>query len=151
MSPDQFDDIVVLPDDGSRQQEVYARFGLAVYWAQVFEVGLANLIVVLVSHRARTGRPLSRNQVDELYESLFAKTAGRLVGELRRALGDDPHIDICEEAVKERNRLMHHFFRIHDRDFLTLAGKQRMVETPTGSATSSGERTRRQLCWSMTC
>lgn len=31
-----------LPDDGERQRELYARYGLAMYFAQVFEHGLVN-------------------------------------------------------------------------------------------------------------
>lgn len=38
------------------------------------------------------------------------------------------HLDTCRRAVKERNLLMHHFFREHDQDSMTTLGMQRMVD-----------------------
>lgn len=125
---DDFDTIADLPDDGSRQKEVYSRYGLAMYWAQVFEEGMANLIVTVTAYLSRTGNPLTSAEIDELYEDLRAHTAGKLVNKVKEVLDDPEHIDECRRAVMERNRLAHGFFRDHDQDFMTAAGMQRILE-----------------------
>lgn len=128
MNNDGFDRIADLPKNGAREKETYARFGLAAYQAQVFEAGIVNLITTLSAYQSRVGRPFTTADIDALNADLFSQTAGRLVRKLRLVLGDDPHIDACKFAVRERNRLIHNFFRDHDRDFMTADGMQRMLD-----------------------
>jgi len=119
--------IAELPDDGSQQHVVYARFGLAVYFGQVLEHGLANLIVVA---ERLTGQIVDEESWESRYDALFSKTAGGLV----RLIADQSHlaaegIELCRRAVKRRNWLTHHYFREHVLDSMTTEGRQRMVDT----------------------
>ena len=125
----EFDLIEDLPDDGSRQKETYARFGLAAYSAQVFEAGLINLIAIATAYASRSGKPMTIEDVDALNDELFGHTSGRLVTLLAGIIPSEAdHLDACRLAVSERNRLMHRFFREHAQDFLTPSGMQRMVD-----------------------
>ena len=118
--------IADLPDDGSRQQEVYARFGLAVYFAQVFEHGLVNVLVL--SDRL-AGRIVDEAAWDERFDRLFTKTASDLLRRLRATgLLSPDDATLCHDAILARNRLVHHFFRVHTEDFMTTSGQQRMVD-----------------------
>ncbi len=115
-----------LDDNGDQQREVYARFGLAVYMAQVFEAGVSNLIVVA---EGVEGRLTSRQEVDRRFDELYRQVLGRLV----RVLEQDQRIDekdlsVCRRALDERNRLMHHYWREQITSMATPAGRQRMVD-----------------------
>jgi hypothetical protein len=59
--------------------EIYARYGLAMYFAQVVEHAIVNLMVALrlPERRSLTGG------IDELMDEAFAMTFGRLVEQLR--------------------------------------------------------------------
>ncbi|WP_071287728.1 hypothetical protein [Mycolicibacterium llatzerense] len=123
--PRGFDLIAELPDDGSRQKEVYARFGLTAFKAQVFDHALVNLLTVAGS----IDGGMSSEQVDECFERLFRKTAGGLVTEVSNQSWLDPEdLQICRTAVSERNRLIHRFFRDHAENFMTSRGQQVMLD-----------------------
>jgi len=120
-----FDRIVELPDDGLRQKEVYARFGLVAYQAQVFDHALVNLLTVA----GTIGQKLTTADVDRFMADLFQKTAGALVNEVSRDLHlDVADLETCRKAVVERNRLIHRFFREHAENFMTSSGQQRMLD-----------------------
>lgn len=120
-----FDLIAELPDDGSRQKEVYARFGLVAFKAQVFDHALVNLLTVAGSVDDR----MTQNEVDQCLEKLFKKTSGQLVNDVSaqsRLEAED--LGICRHAVAERNRLIHRFFREHAENFMTSRGQQAMLD-----------------------
>lgn len=125
--PDElgYDLIDELPADGAREKEVFARFGLAVYKAQVFDHALVNLIAVA----SRVRVVVTSDEVDRQFDALFRKTSGALVTDIREAayLGEDD-LALCHEAVGERNRLIHRFFRDHAENFMTSRGQQVMVD-----------------------
>lgn len=129
MAGQRFDLIEDLPDDGARQKEIYARFGLAAYQAQVFDAGLTNLIAIAMAYASRSGAPMTAQDIDALSNDLFGYTSGRLVNRLARIFpSEENHLNACRLAVQERNRLMHRFFWDHAQDFLTPAGMQRMAD-----------------------
>ena len=120
-----FDLIEDLPNDGTREKEVYARYGLAAYRAQVFDHGLVNLLAIAAS----IDEGASLAEIDNKFELLFAKTTGALVTTAAKEsrLGAED-IALCRSAVAERNRLVHHFFREHAENFFTESGQQRIVD-----------------------
>ncbi len=128
---DGYDLISELSPDGARQREVYARFGLTAFKAQVFDHDLVNLLSMARS----VDQPMARDQLDATFAALFTKTSGSLVNtaakESRLGVED---LDICQRAVDERNRLIHHFFRHHAENFMTSAGQQRMLDDLAGIA-----------------
>lgn len=113
-----------LPDDGSQEHEVYARFGLAAYAAQTFEIGMVNLLTV-----AGLTESTAANSMDEQFAALMGKTAGALLRDVHEAghLSDDER-ETCRDALKIRNSTIHGFFYRHAADFQHPAGRQTMVE-----------------------
>lgn len=117
------DSSVPIPD-GVEEKEVYAFAGLAFYWAQVMEREVMNFIAVnqLLKERPRTR---------EAWEAVVDEPAGHTLGRLLRrakALGTLPYevAVLLDQALTERNRLIHHFFFDHGEDFLTISGREKM-------------------------
>jgi len=113
-----------LPNEDARVREVYARYGLAMYYAQGMEVTLANLLMVAsLGVETKTVEDL-----DDLEQVLTTSTAGRLLKRLwQSGLVTAQEETQCERAVNRRNFLAHHFFYEHARDFLTDGGKRTML------------------------
>ena len=125
-----FDRIEDLPDDGSREKEVYARFGLAAYHAQVFEHGLMNLVLAAETYLRRLdGVELNGDAVDALFADLVTLTAGRLLRRVGRVVRvSEDQSAAFQAAISARNSLTHHFFREHAEDFFTSEGMQVMLD-----------------------
>jgi len=96
------------PDD-DQTREVYAKYGLAMYLAQVIEHGLANLVLYAGTfHRIVT----DETHVDALLDEMFSKTMG---GQLHAVLGliefSEDQIERLQQVQKKRNMLAHSFWR----------------------------------------
>lgn len=128
---ESFDPIADLPDNGARQKEVYARYGLAMYYAQVFETGLVTLLAIATTHQSKV--PITRPEADAMFDELFGYTSGRLLKRLAGIMEvGGEGADDWQNAVRERNRLAHHYFRDHAENFVTTEGMQRMVDDADG-------------------
>jgi hypothetical protein len=82
-------------DEDEQIKEVYARFGLAVYYAQVLEHGIATALLVLGliptrRHLAPSVEDWAK-EVDAFMDRHFEDTMGRLISSLRSvtSLGDN--------------------------------------------------------------
>ncbi|HEY2197488.1 MAG TPA: hypothetical protein VGH69_07290 [Mycobacterium sp.] len=120
------DAIADLPDDGSRQHETYARYGLAMYFAQVFEHGLVNAIVLV---RQVNGHIADRADWDRTFDVEFRRTASDLARRVGKYGGlSERERVLLERSVIERNRLAHRYFREHVEDSISAVGMQRMLD-----------------------
>lgn len=92
-------------------KEVYARFGLAYYHAEVLYRGLCNLYCA--SQTPPTG-PVTRHRVEEHLRSASEMTLGQLLPKLESLL-PSPLPERLADALKRRNFIAHHFWyeRIH--------------------------------------
>lgn len=110
---------------------VYANFGLAVYLGQVLEHGVVNaLLVVDLAPRATevATKETWGDAVDAFFADRFQETLGRLVKRLKQFSAVPPSLEATlEEALCERNRLVHHFFRDHAENFMSESGRYRML------------------------
>src|SRR4051812_31605731 len=109
------------------QREVYAHFGLAIYFGQVLESN----VVTFVAHlrRAQTGRPMTDEEVDGLLDQLFGRTFGSNLRELRNLLGDEWAMTrTLADALALRNDLVHHWKRDRALQQGTSAKRRAMVE-----------------------
>ena len=107
-------------------KEVYAWSGLALYYAQVLEHALVNLIVVATGDNEDLSSELE--DWDGFFEKYFRKMMFKLIriaGE-RAGVGKDLVQDL-EVVRKRRNFLAHEFFRANDTNFLHVVGQQKMV------------------------
>lgn len=94
------------------QREVYAHFGLAIYFSQVVEVALVNYLLLL--RRATAAAEISEIEIDELFVELFGNTLGRNIANVKRILGEQGEwvlADQMTETLKLRNELVHHWMR----------------------------------------
>ena len=106
-------------------KEVMARYGRAMYKAQVLEHEIVNLFVVARIRREYSGTPVD---TDKMWDDEFRKTLGAVVKQLKACL-DIPDLHVrLETAVRCRNRLVHRFFREHAASLLSVPGKKQMIE-----------------------
>jgi hypothetical protein len=114
-------------------REVYAGYGLAMYFAQVVEHAIVNLMIAL---RLPERGVLTKRDIDQFMDEAFTMTFGRLLKELRRM--DQPtHLlqrDL-DQARDVRNWLAHRYFRDRSVQFMSPAGRAAMLEE-LGDATN---------------
>jgi hypothetical protein len=110
--------------ESDQVREVYAKYGAAMYFAQVLEHGLANFVIF-----SRAGKTLrSEADADALFQELLSSTMGR---QLREVLVEE---DLPEEliarlrnALRIRNFLAHDYFREGSERFLSFSGRNEML------------------------
>ncbi len=118
--------------DGEHEKEVFARFGLAVYRAQVLEHALVNALTFLDLIPSRRHLAQSRAEwgaeVDAFTDQKFEATMGKLMGGLRAITHVDTDLDaLLKEALQKRNWLAHDFFRKRAVEFMSYAGREQML------------------------
>ncbi|MBI9001282.1 hypothetical protein M0E87_09230 [Corynebacterium sp. CCM 9185] len=115
-----------LPDDGSRQKEVYAAAGLALYKGQVWERGMINLVLIMNLAKGKIAdvEDWDRREVD-----LSSLTAGRLRKLIEKeGLAPIDTLEMWGEARDFRNYLAHRFFYENAVSFMTDEGSQAMLD-----------------------
>ena len=95
--------------DEEQCRDVYANFGVAVYFAQCFEKTVCNL---LLFHRVVDQGDVTLENVDELERLIHKKTLGMLLKELKLnvTFNDSKNTDDFDKALEKRNFLLHHYF-----------------------------------------
>jgi len=123
---------VTLSDKEEHAREVRARFGLAVYHAQVLEHAIANALFLLDLIHNRSNFTKSHEEwgeeVDAFMGRNFEATMGRLVKKLRR-LTDVPLAleRLLASSLEHRNWLAHHIFRERSNGLLSIVGRDQMI------------------------
>lgn len=116
----------VLDPHSDQAREVYARFGLAVYFAQVLEHALVTFLVVSRSLGLAFTTVAER---DAFEADLFGSTMGQ---QLQLALAEAPIADAdtdrLKTALRTRNFLVHNYFRERVTDMVSESGRNRMLE-----------------------
>lgn len=119
-------------EENEHVKEVYARFGLAMYLAQVLEHGIVNALVII--HLIPSRRHLARNaeywakEVDEFMSHHFESTMGRLIRALRSITTVPADLEqLLRDALSKRNWLAHEFFRERSLEFMTAPGRDLMI------------------------
>ena len=113
-------------------REVYARYGLAVYCAQVLEHGLVNALVILDlipsrRHLARSSEEWGAD-VDAFMDRHFEATMGRMMRNLRDVTEVSVDLDrLLSDALNKRNWLVHDYFRERAMEFMSRAGREQML------------------------
>ncbi len=98
-------------------KEVYARFGLAYYLAEVLHRGLCNLYCV---SQLPAGGPVTRPRVEEHLRTAFETTLGQLVKKLQHML-PPALVPELERAVERRNFIAHHFW--YERSYMMRSAR----------------------------
>ncbi|MDE2230254.1 MAG: hypothetical protein KGL11_14595 [Alphaproteobacteria bacterium] len=121
-------DTISVPESPDEElvKEVYARFGLCMYCAQVFETGLINILTLLETSASRTP---TRWTFDSFYKKYERLTFGQLMAGLETHKILPPNLANEIRTLKlERDHLAHQFFRDHVLDFQTAADCHQMIE-----------------------
>ena len=121
-----------MDDAEETTKEVYARFGLAMYYAQVLEHGLVNALVCLQQLPNKRAVARDREQwntaVDEFLDHHFQTTLGRMIKSFREGSEVPPDLEgLLGRALEKRNWLTHHYFRERADEFVTHDGRLRMI------------------------
>jgi hypothetical protein len=121
----------VTDTDGEQIREVYSRYGLAMYMAQVLEHGMVNAVIIMRILGTRGSHPDEENwqaAFDAAYEAGLAKTYGNMLRQLETLDGFPPDLLARLRAAKEdRDVLAHRFFRQNDVAFLNPRGRTAMI------------------------
>jgi hypothetical protein len=109
-----YDDEIRQPFDRGEweQREIYAKFGLAIYFCQVLEAGLVTYLLIL--RRATEGETTTVDVVDRLFTELFGKTLGQNIANIKRLFGEQGKWILEEQmsaALALRNELVHRWMR----------------------------------------
>jgi len=117
-------------DENLHTKEVYARYGLSMYYAQVLEHGVVNFVVIYNLDAKRKSRQrISPDQIDALFDTHFEKTLGQLVHQIKSGMEPPSTLEAeLKTALKTRNWLAHDFFREKAEDFMSFDGKKRMID-----------------------
>ena len=126
-------------DENEHCKEVYAHFGLAYYQSGVLESGIANALLYCDflsrwKHRLEKDglknfdRKLYQEEFDTYMKGQFSQTLGNLLKRLDSALGIPTDLaEMISRAKKQRDFLAHHYYRERSKDFVTRAGRDRMI------------------------
>jgi hypothetical protein len=112
-------------DDGEQYKEVYARYGLAMYQAQVLEHGIVNVLVIT---RISEARAAAARIVNDPWEQRFRDTMSEMARRLKANPVATPElIDHIGDAIKLRNFLAHGFFRERAEEWFSRSGRLGMI------------------------
>lgn len=122
-----------MDDENEQIKEVYARFGLAVYFAQVLEHGIVNALLVasLIPSRRHLAPSIQdwAAEVDSFTGRHFEDTMGRLIKSLRSVTTLSVDLeDLLRVALSKRNWLVHDYFRERAEEFISNTGRQVMLK-----------------------
>lgn len=117
--------------DNVQVREVYSRYGLAMYMAQVLEHGMVNAVIVmqtLPSMRTHENEAAWHATFDGAYETGLARTYGNMLRQLENLNGFPPNlINRLRGAKEDRDILAHRFFRQNDLAFMNRDGRTSMI------------------------
>ncbi|KOP67251.1 hypothetical protein AMS62_19855 [Bacillus sp. FJAT-18019] len=112
-------------DENEHSKEYYAHTGLALYYSQVLEHQLVNMIVLL---KRSQGLLPTESDFDTLYERKFSNTMGQLINEIKQLFQlTTDEINELKEILKQRNFIVHDFFK--EKIILTFSrtGKDQII------------------------
>lgn len=114
-----------LDDSSYQRREMFAMYGVAVYYAQTLEHGMVN--VLSWGEAVESGRP-TRELIEANTVENFEHTMGRLLKRLRPLIAKDSHLtEQLQQALETRNYLAHGFFRNHAENVMTVPGRELMM------------------------
>jgi|SRR5579859_272265 len=115
----------MLDPESEQIREVYAQFGLAIYTAQCLERGLAMLLAASENPEYFTAW-----DYDDRLASNFDSTFGTLVRMFAETAGpsDQPLLAELEQALRNRNELVHGYFWNRSVEFVSRDGRAKMLE-----------------------
>lgn len=113
-------------DENEQVKEIYAQFGLCVYWFQILEHQLINMILI----RAKQNNlKLNSTDFDNLFYSYSDKSMGALkkkVFELYNLSKED--IDEINCIQTKRNYYVHNYFKNYSKDLFDINKRKKILD-----------------------
>ncbi|MDR0266656.1 hypothetical protein [Paenibacillus sp.] len=115
--------------DSDHSKELFAYFGLAVYYSQALEQQLVNLLVLM---KISQGDIPSEEDVADMYYKKLSNSLGQLVNEIQHHFPFSPDETIqLKEVWKQRNYIVHDYFKERIQETFSPAGRSRMIRELT--------------------
>ncbi|WP_106765978.1 hypothetical protein [Paenibacillus faecalis] len=115
--------------DSDHSKELLAYFGLAVYYSQALEQQLANLLMLI---KLSKGQVPSEEDFTQLYQRKLSSSLGQLVQEIQHyfSFSEEETIQL-KEVWKQRNHIVHDYFKERIHETFNAAGRSRMIQELT--------------------
>lgn len=125
--------MIVLDPESEKVREVYAHYGLAMYWAQCLEQSIfQHLLFFDHFPKALEAYTTPENWAEEFdrYEVReLSQTMGKLIRRLREVGQPTESVEVAlARALKSRNWLAHGYFADRAIEFTDSEGRQDMIE-----------------------
>ncbi|WP_434751614.1 hypothetical protein [Paenibacillus amylolyticus] len=112
--------------DSEHSKELFAYYGLAVYYGQALEQQLVNLILLT---KISQGKVVSEEDLEELYERKMSSSLGQLIHEARHHFPfSEEETNQLNELWQQRNRIVHHYFKERIHETFSPEGRTRMIK-----------------------
>ncbi|GGH60002.1 hypothetical protein ACN9MH_11405 [Paenibacillus silvae] len=112
--------------DSEHSRELFAYYGLAVYYGQALEQQLVNLILLT---KMSQGKVVTEEELEELYERKMSSSLGQLIHEARHHFTfSEEETDRLNELWQQRNRIVHHYFKERIHETFSPEGRSRMIK-----------------------
>ncbi|MGR6543321.1 hypothetical protein [Paenibacillus tundrae] len=111
--------------DSEHSRELFAYYGLAVYYGQSLEQQLVNLILLM---KLSQGKVMTNEDLEDLYERKMSSSLGQLIHEVRHhfTFSDDETRQL-NELWQQRNSIVHHYFKERIHETFSPEGRSRMI------------------------
>lgn len=115
--------------DSDHSKELFAYFGLAVYYSQALEQQLANLLMLI---KLSKGKVPSEEDFTELYQRKLSSSLGQLIQEIQHyfPFSEEETLQL-KEVWKQRNYIVHDYFKERIHETFSPAGRSRMIRELT--------------------
>lgn len=112
--------------ESEQSKELFAYFGLAVYYGQALEQQLTNLLLLT---KLSQGRTPTEADLTDLYQRKLSNSLGQLIKEIQHHFPfSEQETAQLEEVWKQRNHIVHDYFKERIQETFTAAGRAKMIQ-----------------------
>lgn len=111
--------------ESEQSKELFAYFGLAVYYCQALEQQLTNLLLLT---KLSNGQTLTDEDLAELYKRKLGNSFGQLIKEIQHHFSfSETETKELQSVWKQRNHIVHDYFKKRIQETFTPAGRAHMI------------------------
>ncbi len=115
--------------DSEHSKELFAYFGLAVYYSQALEQQLVNLLMLM---KISQGKVPTEEDLADLYHQKLSNSLGQLVNEIQHHFPfSEEETAMLKDVWKQRNYIVHDYFKERIQETFSPAGRSRMIRELT--------------------
>lgn len=127
--------------DSEHSKELFAYFGLAVYYSQALEQQLVNLLMLM---KVSQGKVPTEEDLADLYHQKLSNSLGQLVNEIQHHFPFSPEETTqLKEVWKQRNYIVHDYFKERIQETFSPGGRSKMIRELTAFKVQAQELERK--------